>query len=85
MGNSTTRPHETALVRSATPANIDTVLIDGRTVKQNRTLVSHDTAKVVRNAAAAHAIHARAGAAAHAIRTPAGGVLTPTSPTPPTF
>ncbi|MGV9979777.1 amidohydrolase family protein [Micromonospora wenchangensis] len=66
---------ESTLVRSATPANIDTVLIDGRIVKQNRAMVSHDTAKVVRNAAGA----------AHAVRTRAGGVLTPTSPTPPTF
>ncbi|SCG80789.1 hypothetical protein [Micromonospora rifamycinica] len=51
------------------------MLIDGRIVKQDRTMVSHDTAKVVRNAAAS----------AHAVRTRAGGVLTPTSPTPPTF
>jgi 5-methylthioadenosine/S-adenosylhomocysteine deaminase len=38
-------------------------------------MVSHDVDKVVRNAARA----------AHAVRSRAGGILTPTSPTPPTF
>ncbi|MGN9907718.1 amidohydrolase family protein [Phytohabitans sp. LJ34] len=66
---------ESTLVRSATPANIDTVLIDGRIVKRNREMVSHDVDKVVRDAARA----------AHAVRTRAGGILTPTSPTPPAF
>ncbi|BCJ60946.1 amidohydrolase family protein [Micromonospora endophytica] len=66
---------ESTVVRSATPANIDTVFIDGRIVKRNRAMVSHDTDKVVRNAAAA----------AHAVRTRAGGILTPTTTTPPKF
>ncbi|MEU6073655.1 amidohydrolase family protein [Micromonospora sp. NPDC047074] len=66
---------ESTVVRSATPANIDTVLIDGRIVKQDREMVSHDTSKVVRNAAAA----------AHAVRTRAGGILTPASSQPPRF
>ncbi|SCE67612.1 Cytosine/adenosine deaminase [Micromonospora haikouensis] len=66
---------ESTVVRSATPANIDTVLIDGRIVKRNREMVSHDAGTIVRNAAAA----------AHAVRTRAGGVLTPASPTPPRF
>ncbi|PZF84699.1 amidohydrolase family protein [Jiangella anatolica] len=66
---------ESTVVRSATPANIDTVLIDGRIVKQDREIVSHDVRSVVRNAAAA----------AHAVRTRAGGILTPSSPTAPRF
>ncbi|MFY1703580.1 amidohydrolase family protein [Micromonospora sp. WMMA1923] len=66
---------ESTVVRSATPANIDTVLIDGRIVKRNRSVVSHDVDKVVRNAAAA----------AHAVRTRAGGILTPTTSKPPAF
>ncbi|WDZ84604.1 amidohydrolase family protein [Micromonospora cathayae] len=66
---------ESTVVRSATPANIDTVLIDGRIVKRDRKMVSHDADTVVRNAAAA----------AHAVRTRAGGILTPASTKPPTF
>jgi len=66
---------ESTVVRSATPANIDTVLIDGRIVKQNRDMVSHDVGTVVR----------RAAAAAHAVRTRAGGILTPATSTPPRF
>ncbi|GAB3274333.1 amidohydrolase family protein [Kineosporia babensis] len=66
---------ESTLVRSATPANIDTVMIDGRIVKQHRETTSHDVSKVVRNAAAA----------AHAVRTRAGGTLTPVSSAVPRF
>jgi len=58
---------ETTVVQSATPANVDTVLVDGRIVKRGGKLVAYDVEKVVRNAKAS----------ALRIRTAAGGVLTP--------
>jgi cytosine/adenosine deaminase-related metal-dependent hydrolase len=66
---------ESAVVRVASPANIDTVFIDGRMLKQNKELIGFDTDTLVRNAARS----------AHAIRTRAGGQLTPTTAKPPAF
>lgn len=60
---------ESAIVRVATPANVDTVLVDGRILKRNGRLVGYDTAKIVR----------KASASALAVRQRAGGRLTPTS------
>ena len=39
---------ETTVVQSATPANVDTVLADGRIVKRHGKLVAYDVEKVVR-------------------------------------
>src|SRR5262245_22937272 len=58
---------ETTVVQSATPANVDTVLVDGRIVKRHGKLVAYDVEKVVRDAKASSL----------RIRTAAGGVLTP--------
>jgi 5-methylthioadenosine/S-adenosylhomocysteine deaminase len=58
---------ETTVVQSATPANVDTVLVDGRIVKRQGKLVAYDVEKVVRDAKASSL----------RIRTAAGGVLTP--------
>jgi cytosine/adenosine deaminase-related metal-dependent hydrolase len=58
---------ETTVVQSATPANVDTVLIDGRIVKRHGRLVAYDVDKVVRDAKASSL----------RIRTAAGGVLAP--------
>ncbi len=58
---------ETSVVQSATPANVDTVLIDGRIVKRGGKLVAYDVDKIVRDAKAS----------ALRIRTAAGGRLTP--------
>lgn len=41
---------ESTVVRSVTPANVDTVVIDGRIVKQHGELLHVDPAEVVRNA-----------------------------------
>src|SRR2546422_4454532 len=38
---------ETTVVQSATPANVDTVLVDGRMVKRSGKLVAYDVEKVV--------------------------------------
>jgi cytosine/adenosine deaminase-related metal-dependent hydrolase len=57
---------ETTIVQSATPANVDTVLVDGRIVKRGGKLI-YDVEKVVRDAKAS----------ALRIRTAAGGVLMP--------
>ena len=43
---------ETTVVQSATPANVDTVLVDGRIVKRHGKLVAYDVEKVVRDAKA---------------------------------
>ena len=59
---------ETSVVQSATPANVDTVLVDGRILKRGGKLV-YDVAKVVRDA----------NASALKIRTAAGGRLAPKS------
>jgi 5-methylthioadenosine/S-adenosylhomocysteine deaminase len=58
---------ETTVVQSATPANVDTVLVDGRIVKRHGKLVAYDVEKVVRDAKASSL----------RIRTAAGGLLTP--------
>ena len=58
---------ETTVVQSATPANVDTVLVDGRIVKRQGRLVAYDVEKVVRDAKASSL----------RIRTAAGGVLAP--------
>ena len=58
---------ETAVVQSATPANVDTVMVDGRVVKRGGRLVAYDVEKIVRDAKAS----------AFRIRTAAGGVLKP--------
>ena len=58
---------ETTVVQSATPANVDTVLVDGRIVKRQGKLVAYDVEKIVREAKASSL----------RIRTAAGGVLTP--------
>ena len=53
---------ESSVVRSATPANVDTVLIDGRILKRGGRLTVHDVEAVVRAAsAAADRVRARAG------------------------
>ena len=53
------------MVQSATPANVDTVLVDGRIVKRGGRLVAYDVDKIVRDAKAS----------ALRIRTAAGGRL----------
>jgi cytosine/adenosine deaminase-related metal-dependent hydrolase len=58
---------EASVVQSATPANVDTVLADGRIVKRGGKLVAYDVEKIVREAKAA----------ALRIRTAAGGRLAP--------
>jgi cytosine/adenosine deaminase-related metal-dependent hydrolase len=58
---------ETSVVQSATPANVDTVLVDGRIVKRGGKLVAYDVEKVVRDAKASSL----------RIRAAAGGVLAP--------
>jgi cytosine/adenosine deaminase-related metal-dependent hydrolase len=51
-----------SVVRSATPANVDTVLIDGRVLKRGGELTVHDAEQVVRQATeAADRVRARAG------------------------
>lgn len=52
---------ESAIVRSATPANVDTVMIDGRILKRGN-LIAYDVEGIVREAAlSAHAVRVRAG------------------------
>jgi cytosine/adenosine deaminase-related metal-dependent hydrolase len=58
---------ESAIVRSATPANVDTVMIDGRLVKRRGDLIAYDVEEIVHHAALS----------AHAVRTRAGGRLAP--------
>ena len=58
---------EATIVRSVTPANVDTVLVDGRVLKRGGELVAVDVDEVVRNAEAS----------ALAVRTRAGGRLAP--------
>jgi cytosine/adenosine deaminase-related metal-dependent hydrolase len=53
---------ESAIVRSATPANVDTVMIDGRILKRGGELIAYDVEEIVREAAlSAHAVRIRAG------------------------
>ena len=61
---------ETTVVQSATPANVDTVLVDGRIVKRHGKLVGYDVEKVV----------SEAKASSLRIRTAAGGRLAPAAP-----
>jgi cytosine/adenosine deaminase-related metal-dependent hydrolase len=53
---------EAALVRCALPANVDTVVVDGRVLKRQGKLIAWDVAQVVRDAAdSATAVRTRAG------------------------
>jgi cytosine/adenosine deaminase-related metal-dependent hydrolase len=53
---------ETAVVQCATPANVDTVMVDGRLVKRRGALVGYDVERIVRDAkASALRIRAAAG------------------------
>jgi 5-methylthioadenosine/S-adenosylhomocysteine deaminase len=53
---------ESTIVRSATPANIDTVMIDGRILKRHRELVAFDVTRVVQEAEqSSREVRARAG------------------------
>jgi cytosine/adenosine deaminase-related metal-dependent hydrolase len=58
---------ESALVRCATPANVDTVVVDGRVLKRSGKLLAWDVARVV----------AEAEESALAVRRRAGGRLAP--------
>ena len=58
---------ETTIVQSATPENVDTVMVDGRIVKRGGRLVGYDVPGIV----------ARAKESARRIRTKAGGILAP--------
>lgn len=58
---------EASVVQSATPSNVDTVMVDGRIVKRGGRLVAYDVDKVVREAKSS----------ALRIRTAAGGRLAP--------
>src|SRR5258705_320616 len=58
---------QTTVVQSSTPANVDTVLVDGRIVKRGGKLVAYDVEKIVREATAS----------ALRIRAAAGERLTP--------
>lgn len=60
---------ETTVVQSATPANVDTVMVDGRLVKRGGRLTTFDVAGIVE----------RAKASALRIRNAAGGTLAPVS------
>ena len=60
---------ETTVVQSATPANVDTVMVDGRIVKRNGRLLDYDVPGIVE----------RAETSARRIRTAAGGILKPVS------
>lgn len=64
-----------AIVRSATPANVDTVIVDGRIVKRSGKLVGIDVERV-KQAAAASAFN---------IRKTAGGRLTPRTSVAPAY
>jgi len=66
---------ECALVMSASVANVDTVLVDGRLVKRNGKIVRFPVDAIIR----------RAARAAFDVRTRAGGRLTPPTSTPPRF
>ena len=60
---------ESTVVRSTTPANVDTVFVDGRILKRDGRLVAHDVDRIVREATESAA----------AVRTRAGGRLRPTA------
>jgi len=61
---------ETAVVLAATPANVDTVMVDGRILKRNGQLVGFDVPAIV----------GRAKRSAERIRSAAGGLLRPVCP-----
>jgi len=53
---------ESTIVRSVTPANVDSVMIDGRFLKRDGRLIAHDVERIVGQAEeSALAIRARAG------------------------
>jgi 5-methylthioadenosine/S-adenosylhomocysteine deaminase len=60
---------ETTIVQSATPANVDTVMVDGRILKRYGRLKHHDVQGIIE----------RAISSANRIRSAAGGVLKPIS------
>jgi 5-methylthioadenosine/S-adenosylhomocysteine deaminase len=62
---------EAAIVRCATPANVDTVIVDGRVLKRRGELVAWDVQQVIRGASES----------ALAVRRRAGGRLAPDAPT----
>jgi len=55
---------------SATPANVDSVMVDGRFVKRDGRLVGYDVPAIV----------SRARESAERVRTKSGGVLAPVCP-----
>ncbi|MEX0589957.1 MAG: amidohydrolase family protein, partial [Xanthobacteraceae bacterium] len=61
---------EATIVQSATPANVDSVMVDGRFIKRDGRLLHYDVPKIVE--------HAKESALR--IRTEAGGILTPACP-----
>jgi cytosine/adenosine deaminase-related metal-dependent hydrolase len=61
---------ETTVVMSATPANVDSVMVDGRFVKRDGRLVGYDVPAIV----------SRARESAERVRTKSGGVLAPVCP-----
>ncbi len=63
---------ETTVVMSATPANVDTVMVDGRILKRHGQLLHHDVPGIV----------GRAEQSALRIRNAAGGVIKPVSAAP---
>ena len=63
---------ETTVVQSATPANVDTVMVDGRILKRHGHLLHFDVPGIVD----------RAERSARRIRSAAGGVLKPVSAAP---
>jgi cytosine/adenosine deaminase-related metal-dependent hydrolase len=63
---------ETTVVLSATPANVDTVMVDGRILKRHGRLLHHDVPGIVE----------RAEQSALRIRNAVGGVLKPVSAAP---
>ena len=58
---------EATVVQSATPANVDTVMVDGRFIKRNGKLIGYDIDSIV----------ARAKKSSMKIRAAAGGILKP--------
>jgi len=60
---------ETTVVQSTTPANVDTVMVDGRIIKRHGRLLHYDVPGIVE----------RAEKSARRIRTAAGGILKPVS------
>jgi cytosine/adenosine deaminase-related metal-dependent hydrolase len=61
---------EATIVQSATPANVDAVMVDGRFIKRDGRLLHYDVAGIV----------ARARESALRIREAAGGILAPVCP-----